>query len=174
MTLSPSYNKILQRAYPELRMRWSDAKEQWHLEQRAGYARLDINPEHYPAEAVDTFLCMRDGYFLSGVYPPRGLPQVDRLVSYLRAHDVRRLELGGGSDADRAQRLADMYDARDEAYRAKLMRDQSFEASGAGAELYDRLAWEEGRRRAVPSNYNRTGRSEIHFGSTRKRGSVPA
>lgn len=171
MNLPPHYNERLQRAYPELRMRWSEVRETWLLEQRAHYARLDINPADYPRNALDTFIQHQDGYFLSGMYEPRSLPQVDRLVQFLYAHDTRRLDLGGGSDADRARRLADMYDTRDAAYRTKLKRDNSFEATGAGGELYERLAWEEGRRVSVPSSYK--GTADIKFGSAKTRSQVP-
>lgn len=173
MNLPTHYNKRLQRAYPELRMRWSDVRECWLLEQRAYYARLDINPEKYPRDALDTFIQHRDGYFLTGMYAPRDLPNVDRLIQFLYAHDVRRMDLGGGSDADRAARLADMYDARDAAYRAKLKRENSFEHTGAGAELYDQLAWEEKRRVSVPNSGPLKSKADIRFGSAKSREQVP-
>ena len=150
MTLPRNYQKRLQRAYPDCRMRWSERRECWLLERRANYRRVDINPEKYPAEALDTFIQHRDGYYLAGFYPPTHLPNVDRLVEYLRSQDPDLMDLGPGDAVERAARLAEAIEAREAEQLAKARREQTFEHSGAGADLYDSLAWEEGRRVAVP------------------------
>lgn len=131
-------------------MRWSERRESWLLERRATYARLDINPSKYPSEAVDTFIRHRDGYYLAGEYGPRSLPDPHFLVIYLKANDSTRMDLGGGSDVEKAARLAQMFEDRETEQITKKRRDESFYESGAGGELYDRLAWEEGRRVSVP------------------------
>lgn len=152
MTLAKSYNRILQRAYPDCRMVWSDVRECWRLERRAHYARMDINPANYPASAIDTFRMRRDGFYLCGEYPPYRLPQVDRLVAYLRANDPTRMDLGGGDEVERAVRFCERLEEREAAERKAASRALSFEESGQGSELYDQLAWAEGRRVAIPAN----------------------
>lgn len=123
------------------------------LERKATYARLDINPEKYPREAVDTLKRMQDGYFLVGEYAPERLPDADRLVAFLRSQDPDRMDLGGGDPVERAARLASAIEDREAEEKRALRRSQSFSESGVGGELYDQLAWEEGRRAAVPGNY---------------------
>lgn len=72
-------------------MRWSGALEEWLLERRAYYARMDIDPSKYPAGAVDTFIQRRDGYYRAGSFAPNNLPQIDRLIAFLRLMDPRNL-----------------------------------------------------------------------------------
>ena len=131
-------------------MRWSSSKEKWLLERKANYRRADINPDQYPREAIDTFIRMRDGFYLVGQYEPKRLPHADRLVAYLRSQDPDYMDLGPGDALTRATRLAARIEEREEAERQGVRRSNTFEHSGAGADLYDKLAWDEGRRVAVP------------------------
>lgn len=153
MNLPRNYNKRLQREYPDCRMRWSDRQECWLLEKKAAYSRVDIDPKKYPKEAVDTFIQRRDGYYLSGSYPANHLPQIDRLLAYLRSQDPVRMGLNPNKPLEEAARIATAIEAREAEERRRVRKSQTYEGSGVGGELYDRLAWEEGRRAAVPSNY---------------------
>lgn len=153
MELPRDYNKRLQRAYSDCRMRWSERREAWQLERRADFARTDLNPEKYPRDAVDTFIRRRDGFYLTGEYPANGLPPIDRLIAFLHSQDPVRLGLDPAKAVEEAARIASAIEDRERASRAKTRYDNSYEGSGAGAELYDQLAWEEGRRSAVPANY---------------------
>lgn len=154
MTLSPHYNRTLQAAYPDCRMRWSDVREEWRLERKATFARTNIDPDKYPRDAVDTFLCRRDGYYLAGRYAPTKLPPADLLVQILRANDTALMDVpGANADEQAANWIADVQRKESE-YDAKLRKQETFAESGAGSELYDRLAWDEGRRAAVPPNLN--------------------
>jgi hypothetical protein len=160
MDLPRGYNKILQRAYPDCRMRWAaDGSERWLLERRANYRRVQPDPAKYPRHALDTFIQHRDGYYLAGFYPPERLPNPHRLVEFLRSQDPTLMDLGGGTDVERAARYAERLEAREAEAKAKARRDQSFVESGAGGELYDMLAWEEGRRVAVPGNFGSGSRA---------------
>lgn len=153
MDLPRGYNKTLQRAYPDCRMRWAtDGSERWLLERRANFRRVEPDPNKYPREAVDTFIRHRDGYYLAGVYDPWRLPEVHRLIAYLRSQDTRYMDLGGGDAVEQAMRYADRLEEKENAERARIRKSQTFVETGAGAELYDQLAWEEGRRVAVPRN----------------------
>lgn len=149
-SLPPNYNKVLQRAYPDCRMRWSDVREEWRLERKCNYARTDIDPDKYPADAVDTFVMRRDGYYLAGRYHPHGLPPADLLVAILRANDTALMDVPGATPEEQAARWVEQTEAREKAKEQKLKEDNSFYGSGVGGELYDRLAWEEGRRVAIP------------------------
>lgn len=149
------YNKVLQRAFPDCRMRWSERKEQWLLERKAAYKRLNVDPNKYPADAIDTFIQHRDGYYTAGVYEPTRLPHVERLVAYLRADVALMEKMATAADpVERAAQLAYAFESRDAERQRKVRKEQSFEHTGAGGELYDRLAWEEGRRAAVPRGLN--------------------
>lgn len=166
MTLSKNYNRILQRTYPDCRMRWSDVREEWRLERKANYARTDINPENYPRDAVDTFIMRRDGYYLAGRYEPNRLPPVDLLVQILLANDTARMDVAGATAEEQAANWIADQESKERAKEAKLKEDNSFSKSGVGSELYDRLAWEEGRRVAVPNKYASS------WGSGNPRGAV--
>ena len=153
MDLPRGYQKKLQRAYPDCRMRWAqDGSERWLLERKANFRRVEPDPNKYPRDAIDTFIRHRDGYYLAGFYAAAHLPRIDRLIPFLRSQDTARMDLGGGSDADKAARLADRLEARENALKEKARQEQTFVATGAGAELYDQLAWDEGRRVSVPKN----------------------
>lgn len=155
MDLPRNYNKVLQRAYPDCRMRWAeDGSERWLLERKANYRRVQPDPNKYPRAAIDTFVRHRDGYYLAGFYPPDRLPNPHRLVAFLRSQDPDLMDLGGGDAVERAMRYADRLEAREAAATEKARRAQTFEESGAGGELYDMLAWEEGRRVSVPRVYD--------------------
>lgn len=149
--LPKSYNKILQRAYPDLRMVWSGVREEWRLERKCNYARVDIDPANYPADAVDTFRMRRDGYFLAGRYNPNGLPPVDLLVQILRANDTSRMDVAGATPEEQATNWIAGVEERERAKEARLLQDNTFYGSGAGGELYEQLAWDEGRRVAIPN-----------------------
>lgn len=151
MDLPRNYNRRLQHAYPDLRMRWAeDGSERWLLERRANFRRVPPDPNKYPRDAIDTFIRHRDGFYLVGFYEPRSLPPVDRLVTFLRSQDTARMDLGPGTPEEQAVRIAEKFEEREREQSRKNKEDQSFYHSGAGGELYDRLAWEEGRRVAVP------------------------
>jgi hypothetical protein len=145
-------NKVLQRAYPDCRIRWSGRDEEWRLERKANYQRTDINPEKYPEDAVDTFIMRRDGYYLAGKYMPRHFlmnhPEI--LVKVLLANDTTRMDVAGATDEERAANFAKSLEEAETAAKMKVQHDQSFYESGLGAQLYDDLAWAEGRRVAVP------------------------
>lgn len=151
------YNKVLQRTYPDCRIRWSERRECWLLERKAAYARLDIDPSKYPRDAVDTFIQRRDGYYLAGRYHPRGLPPVDLLVRILLANDTARMDVAGATPEEQAQNYMNAMEERENAARDKRSRDYTFQESGAGGELYNQLAWAEGRRVAVPKNATGVG-----------------
>lgn len=153
MELPRHYNKILQKTYPDCRIRWSVMKECWLLERKANYARVDIDPSKYPEHALDTFIQRRDGYYTAGAYHPQRLLPVDFLVQILLANDTARMEVPGATPEEQAANYCDMMEERERAFNAKLVKDQTFKESGAGADLYDQLAWEEKRRVAVPSKY---------------------
>jgi hypothetical protein len=152
MTLPKGYNKRLQKTYPDCRIRWSERREEWLLERKARFARANINPANYPREAIDTFIQLRDGYYLAGRYSPQGLPPVDLLVKILLANDTARMDIPGATPEDQAQAWCDRAEEVEAAAKAKAAKDASFQETGIGAELYDQLAWAEGRRVSVPKN----------------------
>jgi hypothetical protein len=145
-------NKVLQRAYPDCRIRWSGKDEEWRLERKANYQRTDINPDKYPEEAIDTFIMRRDGFYLAGKYEPRHflMRYPDILVKVLVANDTTKMNVPGATDEERAANFAKSLEEAELAAKIKVQREQSFEGSGLGAQLYDDLAWSEGRRVAVP------------------------
>lgn len=145
------YNKELQRTYPDCRLRWSERMECWLLERKAMYARTDINPDTYPREAIDTFIQRRDGYYLAGRYEPHALPPASLLVRILLANDTTRMEIEGKTPEERAQNYMDALEEKERADVEKARVENSFEGSGVGSELYDQLAWAEGRRVTVPA-----------------------
>lgn len=153
MDLPKGYNKKLQKAYPDCRMRWSqDGSERWLLERKANFRRVSPNPNTYPREAIDTYIRHRDNYYLAGFYAAPHLPRIDRLIPFLRSQDTALMDLGGGTDVEKAARLADRLEAKENEVKDRARKAQTFVESGAGAELYDRLAWEEGRRVSVPKD----------------------
>lgn len=131
MKLPPLYQRRLQKAYPDVRMRWSDTRQAWQFEIRANYRRLDIDPAKYPAHAVDTFICHQDGYYRECEYPPDGLPPIDRFIQFLRKNDVRRMGYGP-NDGDK---LADMLDERDAAWDAVSVAATRRKFVESGADL---------------------------------------
>lgn len=151
MTLARGFNTRLARAFPEHepRVRWSDARESWQLEKKIHRART-VNPDKYPSEAVDSFIRFRDGYELIEEYAPRELPVLDKLIAGLRRGSVTRLmaELG----IHTAGQLADAYDARDRRRAEEQRARRNRMASEHAGELYDAIAWDEGRRVSVPQN----------------------
>lgn len=151
MDLPRHYNEKLQRAFPELRMRWSGMFECWQLEKQINRRRT-VDPSTYPAAAVDSFIRFRDGYDLVEEFHPQRLPSVDRLVEGLRFGSITRImeELG----FKHSGQLADYYDERDRArkeyaWRKAKERNKDF----AAEEFYDRMAWMEGRRAVVPKRW---------------------
>lgn len=146
-----AYNKTLQRTYPDCRLRWSERFDFWLLERKARYARTDIDPSKYPRDAVDTFIQRRDGYYTAGRYMPRGLPPVELLVRILLANDPDRMSVPGATPEERANNFVNAMEEREAAELAEANKDGSFQHTGLGAELYDQLAWAEGRRVAVPA-----------------------
>lgn len=152
--LSPRFNQRLQRAYPDCRIRWSERQECWLLERKARYARANINPALYPREAVDTFIQLRDGYYTAGRYSPNGLPPVDLLVRILRANDTALMDIPGATPEEQANAWCDMAEEVEAEAKRRAALAETFEATGIGSEMYDQLAWAEGRRVSVPSNYS--------------------
>lgn len=152
------YNKTLQRTYPDCRIRWSERQECWLLEQKVQYARVDIDPAKYPREAIDTFIQRRDGYYTAGKYPPRGLLPVELLVKVLLANDTRRMDVPGATPEEQAENFMNAMEEREHQAILKGREENSFYGSGIGAEMYDQLAWAEGRRVAVPSKATGIGK----------------
>lgn len=146
------YNKTLQRTYPDCRIRWSERREEWFLERKARYQRLDIDPEKYPRDAIDTFIQLRDGYYLAGRYDPRGLPDVHLLVKILLANDTALMNIPGNTPEDQANAWCDRAEEVERQAIEKARIEHSFTGSGIGSEMYDQLAWAEGRRVSVPRN----------------------
>jgi hypothetical protein len=146
------YNRPLKRAFPLQcpRVRWSDAREAWQIERQIHRART-VDPSTYPSEAVDSFLRFRDGFELIDELPPDGLPTPDRLIANLRKFDVTRMmeELG----VHTADQLADLYDQRDARRREEARARRNREFRDRGGEIYDAIAWDEGRTVAVPRSY---------------------
>jgi hypothetical protein len=151
MRLPANYNRRLQRTFPDMRVRWSNQQECWLLEGRANYTRIDVDPEKYPVEAIDTFVQHRDGYFQFDRIAPNGLPPVDRLIAALCANDTQRMDLGPGDDIARGARLAEQYEQRDAGRREAEAHTHRYDVRSAAKELYEDLAREEGRRVFVPA-----------------------
>lgn len=145
------YNKALQRTYPDCRMRWSERQECWLLERRANYARVDIDPAKYPRDAMDTFIQRRDGFYTAGRYSPRGLLPVELLVRILLANDPTRMDIPGATDEERAENFMNAMEEREREELRRANLSGSFQHTGLGGELYDQLAWAEGRRVTVPA-----------------------
>lgn len=97
MTPPKNYNRKLQAFDSQLRVRWSEDRERWLIERRAGYRRLDLNPASMSRE---TYIQRRDGYFTLGFYPPRELPPIDRLIAHLQRMDTWRPGLTADSIAN--------------------------------------------------------------------------
>ena len=131
-------------------MRWSDARESWQIEKRI-HRRRTVNPDTYPREAVDSFIRFRDGYELIDELPPHGLPTIDRLIQNLRKFDPQRMmqELG----IHTADQLADAYDRRDEERRELARKRRNAKFRDRAGDIYDAMAWDEGRTVAVPRSY---------------------
>lgn len=148
MDLPRNYNRRLQKAYPNLRMRWSDYRECWLLEMKANYGRIDVNPEEC---TPDTFIQRRDGYCLAGEYTPRGLPPLDRFIPLLRRNDTALMPLGGGPDEAQTQRLERIYleqEAKVKKDKRAVERDRNYEQAD--------ILWDvaHGTTRAqVPANF---------------------
>lgn len=148
--LPKKYNKTLQRAYPDCRIRWSERHEWWLLERKARFARANINPANYPREAIDTFIQLRDGYYTAGRYRADNLPPADLLVRILRANDTALMDVPGFTPEEQAQNWCDRAEEVEREAVMRANKDASFVESGVGGELYDQLAWAEGRRVSVP------------------------
>lgn len=131
-------------------MRWSEPRETWVLERRANYRRREVNPDKYPRTAVDTFIRMRDGYYLAGEYAPDRLPEPHRLVAYLRSQDPNLRADFAGDPVEAAARYAQRLEEKERAAEERAAKNERPSETGAAQELYDMLAWEEGRRVSVP------------------------
>ena len=139
MTLPKGYDKRLRLFDPLLRMRWSQQREEWILERKCARPIHQGFIEAWSDAAIQN----RDGYFELGSYAPRELPNIDRLLNYLRWADTWNM----GEDADT---IADHMDKRwiDAQRRRKAhFRDEMGARAG---EAYDTLAWQSGARVAVP------------------------
>lgn len=145
-------NHTLQAAYPDCRIRWSGRDQNWRLERKATYQRIDINPSQYPQHAVDTFIMRRDGYYLVGTYLPNHwlMNNPRMLVKVLKANDTTLLTVPGNTELERAANYAKSLEEAEQTEKANFATSQSFYETGLGAQLYDDLAWAEGRRVAVP------------------------
>jgi len=145
-------NKVLQSTYPDCRIRWSIRDENWRLERKANYLRTDINPDKYPEDAVDTFIMRRDGYCMVGRYAPGHflISHPELLVKVLIANDTSRMDVEGATPEEQAANFSRGIEEAENAEKLKFAKDRSFYESGLGSQLYDDLAWAEGRRVAVP------------------------
>ena len=129
---SPDYERRLKRAFPDMRLRWSNQNHEWLLEAKNTRGCSNIDPNQYPVEATDTFIRARDGDYLLLPFEPRDLPPIQVLIQGLEAgerfHHIRsaeqwadRLDMldQAATDAKRATRRAnvraeagELYDAR--------------------------------------------------------------
>lgn len=147
MNLPPAYNRRLQRYNADLRVRWSSTREVWLLESRARYRRADVDPDAYGDREHDTFRQLADGYFTLGIYQPRELPPVDRLIAYLKSQDTWAL-------GKTAEQIADELDADYETRREKRRRDAVDDAGHMAGEYHDALKVQAGERAFVPSAFS--------------------
>lgn len=132
-------------------MRWSDMQQCWQLERKITRPRT-VDPSTYPAGALDSFIRFRDGYNLVYEFHPQRLPQIDKLIVGLRHDDIERImdEYGFRHSGQ----VADHYDARDRARKEEEWRKvKATNADFAAEELFDPMAWMEGRRVAVPKRW---------------------
>ena len=136
MRLPRSYNRRLQRADPLLRMRWSEERECWLLERKISRGVL---PNPATIRSRDTYQQMRDGYSTLGIYPPRQIPGVDRLVAYLQRVDTWKM----GRTPDQ---IADRLDEADAGSRAAIQRYQRGEIEAIAHDSYDAYASMSGAR----------------------------
>lgn len=141
MNLPRGYNRRLQRWDSQLRMRWSETLEEWVLERKAAYGRLDLDPAFL---CPDTFTQMRDGYFTLGTYPPRDLPTVDRLISYLQFSDL----WNNGMTVEEMQQYMDDRWLAAHLYQKQKRRELMGDLHQA-ANSY--IAWRSGERVTVPA-----------------------
>lgn len=141
MELPRNYNRTLQRTHPRVRLRWSDARECWLVEQQIGRAKL---PLPYKGIHPDTARCLNDGYREIGRYPARELPPVDRLVRYLNCMSPERWK-SGDELADHLDMVDSLATDRKNARIRRHFNDRS-------ADAYDDFARAEGSRSFARSN----------------------
>lgn len=142
MNVPRKYNARLQREFPRLRVRWSDAREMWQLEEKIAYTRT-VDPNRYPRAAVDSFRRFSDGYRLLEEWLPRRIPSVDRLITGLRrGNAVRIMDELGLANSDQWE--AYLRYKEQKAAEARWAKDKERGREYAG-EFYDSLAWLEGR-----------------------------
>jgi hypothetical protein len=136
------YNQRLQAVFPRLRVRWSDVRETWQLEEKIAYTRT-VDPNRYPRAAVDSFRRFSDGYRLLEEWRPRRIPSVARLITGLRqGNAVRIMDELGLANSDQWEALL-RYKEKQAAER-RWQKDKERGREYAG-EFYDSLAWLEGR-----------------------------
>lgn len=139
MTLPRHYNRRLQRFDPLLRMRWSAQEEHWVLERKYRWAR-DLDPSGLDLE---TYVQARDGYLTLSTYPPRELPQIDRLILHLGWADTWRHGYSPEQFADVYEQHQEVRDAARERAVQRHFRDRASDtwedvASLTGARSYAR------------------------------------
>lgn len=135
MDLPRKYNRRLQRAHPRVRMRWSDARQCWLVEQQVRRARL---PQPYRGIAPDTAIRLNDGYTMIGEYAPRALPPVERLIRYLNCMSPDQYRTGDEL-ANKLDRIDELGEDRKNASIRRHLNDR-------GADAYDDFVRAEGSR----------------------------
>lgn len=135
------FNRRLQRRHPKVRMRRSESRDLYILEERVAHCR-ELDPAIYRSAQRDSYIQHRDGY--SSIEHFRTLPSVARLSDALEASRISHLMAATG--ARDAAHLADMMDAEDEAKRAA--RDRQFHTlvEGVASDAYEAAQWRTGSR----------------------------
>lgn len=136
-----AYNRRLRRRHPFVRLRFSEYRGVFVLEERVGRSR-PLDPDDYPESRADAYIQDRDGY--ATIEYLRLLPSVVRLSDALEAARITTaMRLAGVTDASE---WADRYDARDAA-RGERDVEKFTEAVGeVASEEYDRAMWRTGSR----------------------------
>lgn len=140
-----TYNRRLRRRHPFVRVRWSDYRKCYVLEERVARSQ-PIDPDSYPESKVDVYIQARDGY--ATIEYLRALPSVTRLCDALNASRIAaEMQRRGVRDA---AEWADQLTAADTS-RAGREREKFRDDIGqVASEEYDRAQWRTGSRAAVP------------------------
>lgn len=150
MTLPKGYNARLQRRFPDRRVRWSSVYDVWMLEQRIWWAR-SVDPDTYPRAAEDSFIRFRDGYTLEMEFEPRRLPSVDVLAEFLRWGNLGRcMDAAGVKTLDQLDAYKRAKEAERRAAIHAVNKEKAREYAG---DMFDQLAWMEGRTVTVPKRF---------------------
>lgn len=135
------YNRRLQRRHPFVRVRWSDYRKCYVLEERV-YRTRPLNPDLYPASKRDEYIQARDGYTTIEYF--RALPPVVRLSDALVAARIEaEMQRAGVRDAEEWADKLDAEDAARQEGEHERFRDFVGEAA---SDSYDRAQWRTGSR----------------------------